>query len=197
MREALNEVQIHPSAEVSPEASIGPGTRIWNQAQVREGVQIGPNCIVGKGVYIDVGVVIGSDVKIQNNALLYNGVTIDDGVFIGPGACLANDRIPRAITPGGDLKTTEDWTRGEIHVRYGASIGAGAIILPDVTIGQFAMVGAGAVVTHDVPDYRLVMGVPARFIGYVCRCGGQLQKTRSGWNCPACDWSFQPADGDS
>jgi UDP-2-acetamido-3-amino-2,3-dideoxy-glucuronate N-acetyltransferase len=84
--------------------------------------------------------------------------------------------------------------RGEIRIKYGASVGAGAIILPNVTIGRFAMVGAGAVVTRDVLDHRLAMGIPARFIGYVCRCGRRLQQMESGWNCPTCDWFFQPAD---
>jgi len=182
---------IHPTAEVSPEARVGAGTQIWHHAQVREGAVIGKNCIIGKGVYVDFGVVIGDNVKIQNGALLYHGVTVEDGVFIGPQACLANDRIPRAITPDGRLKTAEDWAVGRILVRFGASIGAGAIILPDVTVGRFAMVAAGAVVTHSVPDHGLVIGVPARLVGYVCRCGQRLEKVEDGWHCPTCNWQFQ------
>ena len=166
---------IHPSAEVSPEAQIGEGTNIWHQAQVREGARIGRNCIIGKGVYIDFDVVIGDNVKIQNYASIYHGVTIEDGVFIGPYACLTNDKIPRAITPDGGLKSDADWEVGKIRVKYGASIGAGAVILPNVTIGRFAMVGAGAVVTKDVPDHGLVMGNPARLVGYVCKCGRRLK----------------------
>jgi len=184
-------MMIHPTAEVSPEARVGAGTQIWHHAQVREGAVIGKNCIIGKGVYVDFGVVIGDNVKIQNGALLYHGVTVEDGVFIGPQACLANDRIPRAITPDGRLKTAEDWAVGRILVRFGASIGAGAIILPDVTVGRFAMVAAGAVVTHSVPDHGLVIGVPARLVGYVCRCGQRLEKVEDGWHCPTCNWQFQ------
>jgi acetyltransferase-like isoleucine patch superfamily enzyme len=183
---------IHPTADVSPQAQIGPGTRIWHQAQVREGAVIGANCIVGKGVYVDAGVVIGNNVKIQNGALLYHGLTIEDGVFIGPLACFTNDRLPRAITVDGQLKTDADWTVGPIHVSYGASIGAGAVILPNVTIGAFAMVAAGAVVTRSVPPHGLALGTPARHAGYVCRCGQRLQPEADAWRCPDCGWSFRP-----
>ncbi len=165
---------IHPTAEVSPQAEVGQGTRIWHQAQVREGARIGRDCIIGKSVYIDFDVVIGNRVKIQNGASIYHGVTLEDGVFIGPHACLTNDKIPRAITPSGELKSGADWEVGRIRVKYGASIGAGAIVLPGVTVGRFAMVAAGAVVTRDVPDHGLVMGSPARLKGFVCRCGRRL-----------------------
>lgn len=170
---------IHPTAEISERAEIGEGTKIWHYAQVREHAKIGSNCIIGRDVYIDFAVVVGSNVKIQNGAYLYHGVTVEDGVFVGPHACLLNDRIPRAITPNGRLKTDADWSVGEILVREGASVGAGAIILPGVTIGTFAMIAAGAVVTKDVPDHSLVMGNPARLRGFVCRCGRRLTKKRA------------------
>ena len=185
---------IHPTPDVSSEAHIGVGTRIWHQVQVRVGAVIGENCIIVKDVYIDFDVAIGDNVKIQNGALIYHGVTIEDGVFVGPQVCLTNDRIPRAITPHGQLKATDDWTAGTIRVCYGASIGAGAIVLPDVTLGRFAMVAAGAVVTHSVPDYGLVVGVPARLVGYVCPCGERLKPVEEGWQCPTCKWSFQPSE---
>src|SRR5574342_315987 len=162
---------IHPTAEISPKARIGEGTRIWHQAQVREGVVIGDNCIVGKGVYIDFDVRVGNNVKIQNGAMLYHGLTVEDGVFIGPQACMTNDAYPRAITPEGRLKVNDDWEVGPSLIRYGASIGARAVILPNVTVGRWALVAAGAVVTRSVPDHGLVVGVPARLVGYVCRCG--------------------------
>ncbi len=178
---------IHPTADVAPNAQIGDGTRIWHHAQVREGARLGRNCIVGKGVYVDFGVSIGNNVKIQNGAFIYHGVTIEDGVFIGPRACLANDKLPRAINPDGSLKQDADWEVGHILVCYGASIGAGAIVLPDVTIGRFAMVGAGALVTKDVPGHGLVVGVPARLVGYVCECGRRLvERQPGGWWCETC-----------
>lgn len=174
MSSQLTGTRIHSSADVSDRASIGRGTRIWNRAQVREGAVVGENCIVGKDVYIDHEVCIGTNVKIQNGAQIYHGVTIEDGVFIGPQACLTNDLHPRAINPDGSLKSADDWRVAPIRICYGASIGAGAIVLPGVTVGRFAMVAAGAVVTRDVPAHALVMGIPARFAGHVCACGRPL-----------------------
>lgn len=183
----MDDYYVHPTAELSPKAIIGNGTRIWHQAQVREGAHIGADCILGKGVYVDFAVVIGNMVKIQNYASIFHGSMIEDGVFIGPYVCLTNDKRPRAITPDGSLKRDEDWEQGFIRIRYGASIGAGAIILPDVTIGRFAMVGAGALVAHDVPSHGLVVGTPASLIGYVCECGQRLIQDHSGsWFCQIC-----------
>jgi len=186
---------IHPTAEVSPRAEVGEGTRIWHQAQVREGARIGRDCIISKGVYIDFDVVIGDRVKIQNRASIYHGAVLEDGVFIGPHACLTNDKIPRAITPSGELKTDADWEVGRIVVKYGASVGAGAVVLPNVTIGRFAMVGAGAVVTRDVPDHGLVVGNPARLKGFVCDCGRKLVVEQESaamieMRCQVCDVTY-------
>ncbi len=167
----MTSLLLHPTADISSEASIGSATRVWNHTQIREGAIIGAECVIGRDVYIDADVRIGSRVKIQNSVLIYRGVTIADGVFIGPRVTFTNDRYPRAITPDGALKGVDDWEQGEIYVGYGASLGAGAIVVTGVTIGAFAMVAAGAVVTHDVPAYGLVMGVPARLVGYVCACG--------------------------
>lgn len=174
---------IHPTAEVSAGARIGEGTHIWHQAQVREGATIGQNCILGKGVYVDFDVVVGDNVKIQNGAQVYHGVTLEDGVFVGPLACLTNDRFPRAITEDGGLKGSDDWEVGPILVRRGASIGAGAIVLPGVTIGRFALVAAGAVVTASVPDHGLVIGTPARLAGYVCACGRRVDRIEDAEPC--------------
>lgn len=179
--------RVHPTASVSDRARIGDGTRVWNQAQVREDAVIGRDCIIGKDVYVDFSVEIGDNVKIQNGALIYHGVTIESGVFIGPGVIFTNDKRPRAINPDGTLKGNDDWIVGKTRVRYGASIGAGAVILPDVTIGQFALVAAGAVVTHDVGDQVLVVGNPARPAGYVCRCATKLIEEAAGqYRCPVC-----------
>lgn len=165
----------HPTADVSPEASIGDGTRIWQHCQVREGAVVGANCILGKGVYVDAGVRIGNNVKVQNGVSVYRGVTLEDGVFCGPHCVFTNDRRPRAINPDGTLKTADEWTVSETLVRTGASIGAHATVVCGLTIGRWAMVGAGAVVTHDVPDYGLVYGNPARLQGFVCPCGARLE----------------------
>lgn len=167
---------IHPTAEVSPWAIVGEGTRIWHYVHVREGARIGRDCILGKGSYIDFEVIIGDNVKIQNGCCLYRGTTLEDGVFVGPGVILANDKLPRAINPDGSLKTSDDWVFGQILVKRGASLGARAVVLPNVVIGEFAMVGAGAVVTKDVPDHGLVVGTPATLRGFVCRCGRPLKE---------------------
>ena len=188
-------VTIHSTAEVSPKAQIGSGTRIWNSVQIREGAIIGQNCIIGKDVYVDFDVKIGNNVKIQNSALLYHGATLEDGVFIGPQACLTNDRLPRAITSDGHLKGNDDWVVGPILIEYGASIGAGSLILPNVTIGRFALVGAGAVVTRDVPNHGLVVGTPARLVGYVCHCGRRMDQQGHVWICREHNWIFAPDGG--
>ncbi|MCL2562565.1 MAG: N-acetyltransferase [Oscillospiraceae bacterium] len=154
---------IHATADVSPQADIGENTKIWNLAQVREGATIGANCIVSKNVYIDTGVIIGDNVKVQNNVNVYNGVTVEDDVFLGPSMTFTNDMFPRA--------TNANWRITGTLVKKGASVGANATIVCGVTIGAYAMVGAGSVVTKDVPSHALVVGNPARQIGYVCRCG--------------------------
>jgi acetyltransferase-like isoleucine patch superfamily enzyme len=191
-------VRIHPTADVSPDAEIGAGTRIWNDAQVREHARIGSGCVIGKNVYVDFGVAIGDNVKIQNNSSLFHGVTIEDGVFVGPHVCLTNDRLPRAINTDGSAKTADDWTVGPIVVRYGAALGASSVVLPGITIGRWALVGAGSVVTRDVPDYGLVAGNPARRIGSACRCGQALPDVSEGsafaGPCPSCGEEFPPAE---
>ena len=165
---------IHPSADVAADASVGSGTRIWHRAQVREGAAIGVECVIGRDVYIDAEVVIGDRVKIQNGALLYRGVTVESGVFIGPGAILTNDRHPRSVGSDGDLLDTDGWVVTPTHLEHGSSIGAGAIVVAGADVGRFAMVGAGAVVTRPVPAHALVVGNPARQIGWVCACGRRL-----------------------
>jgi UDP-2-acetamido-3-amino-2,3-dideoxy-glucuronate N-acetyltransferase len=165
---------VHSTSDVSPKASIGDGTKIWQYCQIREGAVLGQNCILGKGVYIDAGVHIGNNVKIQNGISVYEGVTLEDGVFCGPHCVFTNDREPRSINPDGTLKSPTDWQITKTLVRYGAAIGAHATVVCGVTIGRWAMIGAGSVVTRDVPDYGLVYGNPARLHGFVCPCGAKL-----------------------
>ncbi|MFN2114695.1 MAG: acyltransferase [Anaerolineae bacterium] len=189
-------VQIQDTAIVDPTARIGDGTRIWHHAQVRENAVLGRDCIVGKSAFVDAEVVVGDRVKIQNNALVYHGAQLEDGVFIGPAACLTNDRRPRAVNPDGSLKSADDWEVGRTLVRYGASIGAGAVVVTGVTVGRHAMVAAGAVVTRDVPDHGLVQGVPARLAGYVCLCGSRLDDAGDGgWHCPECGATIEVSEG--
>jgi UDP-2-acetamido-3-amino-2,3-dideoxy-glucuronate N-acetyltransferase len=168
-------IRIHPTAEVSEQAVIGEGTSIWHHCQVRE-AHIGRNCIFGKGVYIDEEVKIGDNVKIQNYVSVYHGVTLEDGVFVGPHVCFTNDLRPRAINPDGSLKSADDWQVSETHIRMGASLGANSTIRCGVNIGKWAMVGSGSVVTHDVPDYGIVYGNPAKLKGFVCPCGNRAEK---------------------
>jgi acetyltransferase-like isoleucine patch superfamily enzyme len=169
-----NNFFVHSTADVSPQANIGQGTRIWQHCQVREKATIGENCILSKGVYIDSGVVIGNNVKIQNGISVYHGVTLEDGVFCGPHCVFTNDKRPRSVNPDGTLKGGSDWVVSETLVRMGASIGAHATIVCGITIGRWAMIGSGTVVTKSVPDYGLVYGNPARLHGFVCPCGQKL-----------------------
>ena len=168
------EPRIHPSADVEADVEIGNATSIWHRAQLRSGARIGSECVIGRDVFIDEGVLIGDRVKIQNGALVYHGVSVEDGVFIGPGAILTNDRFPRAITSTGELARAADWTVSPITLRRGSSIGAGAVVVAGVDVGPFATVGAGAIVTHDVPGHALVVGNPARRLGWMCACGMRL-----------------------
>ena len=171
----MSNIFIHPTAEVSKDAKIGAGTKIWNQAQVREGACIGENCIISKNVYVDENVHIGNRVKIQNNVNVYHGVTVEDDVFLGPSMTFTNDMYPRAFN--------SDWKVSETLVRKGASIGANATIRCGITIGEYATIGAGSTVTKDVPPHALFVGNPARQIGWVCKCGFKLDENGKCTNC--------------
>lgn len=171
--------RIHPTAIVSEKAKIGEGTSIWQHVQIREGAVIGNNCNLGKGVFVDLEVTIGSNVKIQNYVSVYEGVIIEDGVMVGPHVCFTNDLRPRAINPDGSLKTSQDWTITRTRVGTGAGLGANSTIVCGVRIGKWAMVGAGSVVTHDVPDFALVYGNPARLRGFIGPSGETLSSGRS------------------
>jgi acetyltransferase-like isoleucine patch superfamily enzyme len=200
--------RVHASAELEAGVSVGPRTSIWNRAVLRNGASLGAECIIGRDAFIDEGVRLGDRVKVQNGALVYHGVTVGNGVFIGPGAILTNDRYPRAVTATGELARGDDWTLSPIELLDGCSIGAGAVVVAGTRVGRFATVGAGAIVTRDVPDYALVVGNPARRLGWVCACGARLTDG-SGASaaanppsdaviaCPRCgrDYEFNEAGG--
>jgi UDP-2-acetamido-3-amino-2,3-dideoxy-glucuronate N-acetyltransferase len=178
---------VKAGAQVHESAELGDGTTVWELAQVREGARLGIGCIVGRGAYVGSGVQIGDHVKLQNFALVYEPARLGDGVFVGPAVVLTNDRNPRSVDPAGALKRGGDWEAVGVDVAQGASLGARSVCVAPVRIGRWAMVAAGAVVTRDVPDFALVVGVPARQIGWVGRAGVRLVE-RAGapgeWECP-------------
>ena len=191
--------RIHATADLEADVSVGAGTSIWHRSQIRDGARIGAECVIGRDVFIDEGVRLGDRVKVQNLALVYHGVTVEDGVFIGPNAILTNDRYPRAITATGELARADDWTVSPITLRYGCSIGAGAVVVAGIDVGRFATIGAGSVVTRPVPDHALAVGSPARRIGWVCACGQRLvgddgsparADHRGAAHCPRCSAGY-------
>lgn len=165
----------HKTADIAQNVKIGDDTKIWNNAQIRENASIGTGSIISKNVYVDTEVTIGDNCRIQNNCSIYQGTTVKDFVFLGPHVVFTNHKAPRAINKSGQPITRMDWDMGKIFVDHGASIGANSVILPNVTIGKYAMIGAGSVVTKTVPDFTLVFGNPAREQGYVCSCGERLE----------------------
>ncbi len=183
-------------SEISEHAKIGKGTKVWSFSKVSEGAQIGENCVIGRSVYIGPGVEIGRNCKIQNNALLYEPAILGNGVFIGPGAILTNDLNPRAVNSNLQLKTQDDWDKQGVEIEEGASIGAGAICIAPVQIGKWSLVGAGAVVTADVPDYALVVGNPAKRVGWVGKAGFKLEFVGNGkYSCPKDGSTYLEIDG--
>ncbi len=195
-------VRIHPTAIIEPDVILGDGTSVWDCAHVRHGAVLGEQCLVGGKATIAYDVRIGSRVKINSLAYICNAVTIEDGVMISAGVIFTNDRFPRATTS--DLSQLRSSAPDEhtlpTVVREGATIGAGAIIGCDLTIGRFAMIGMGAVVTRSVPDFHLVVGNPARSIGCVCRCGEPLRKwddvdqAAGPISCRVCELTYEISD---
>lgn len=167
---------VHPSAVVDPGASIGSGTRIWHFSHVMPGARIGAGCVIGQGCFIG-NVTIGDGVHIQNNVSVYDGVTLEDHVFAGPSCVFTN-----VINPRSEVSRKHEYR--PTLVRRGASIGANATIVCGATIGAYAFVGAGAVVRGEVAPHALVVGLPARRIGWMCICGERLDENAGG--APAC-----------
>jgi acetyltransferase-like isoleucine patch superfamily enzyme len=182
---------IHPTADVEEGARVGANTRVWHHAHIRNGAAVGDNCTLGHSVYVDIGARVGNNCKLENRVSVFRGVTLEDGVFVGPHSSFTNDRYPRAVRDDGGLVEPDDWTPEETLVKYGASIGAGCVILSGLTIGRWAMVAAGSIVTRDVPDHGLVVGNPAQLAGYVCTCAHPLEERDGFWCCTHCDSTFE------
>lgn len=191
----MSEPWISEKAIVSKDAKIGSGAKIWHNAQVREQAIIGENVIISKDAYIGTGVRVGNNSKIQNSALVYEPAIIDDGVFIGPGVILTNDHFPRAVNSDLTLKSGSDWEIVGVHVGTGAAIGAGAICIAPLSVGKWATIGAGSVVTKNVPDFALVVGNPARQIGWVGKSGVKLEDSDNNvFICPVSGAKYQLID---
>lgn len=188
---------VHPSADVAPSAIVAPTAHVWHLAQVREGASLGDNVIIGRGAYVGSGVAVGANSKIQNYALVYEPAEVGRGVFIGPAVVLTNDLHPRSVDPRGRQKSAKDWTPVGVKILEGASIGARAVCVAPVVVGRWAMVGAGAVVAADVPDFALVVGVPARQVGWVGRAGAPLREVEGSsgmFQCPVTGARYRLVD---
>lgn len=192
----MKDVFIHAAAIVET-SDIGEGTRIWAYTHVMQGASIGANSNIGEHCFIESGATVGSQATVKNGNMLWEGVHLDDGVFIGPGVTFTNDLYPRSprLPQVQPRYADRGWLR-PTFVKQGASLGAGAVILAGVTIGEFAMVAAGAIVTRNVPAYALAMGSPARRRGWVCQCGHRLTFSNDAAICSDCTLAFT-CHGDS
>lgn len=181
----MDQYFVSSTAILGDSVTIGNGAKVWHFAHIRSDVNLGSNVIIGENVYIGPGISVGDNSKIQNNSLIYEPAQIDNGVFIGPGVIFTNDHNPRAINSDKTQKSSLDWNKAGVVVGEGASIGAGATCVGPIGIGKWAMIGAGAVVLTDVPNYALMVGVPARQIGWVGKDGVKLiEQTSKVFKCP-------------
>jgi UDP-2-acetamido-3-amino-2,3-dideoxy-glucuronate N-acetyltransferase len=157
----------HAKALISPKARIGEGTRVWAFANIQAGAVIGQGCNICDGCYIEAGSQVGNYVTLKNGVNVWQGIILEDDVFCGANTSFINDRLPRSHRP-------DQWILERTIVKKGATIGSNATILCGLTIGTYAFIGAGSVVTRDVPDYAIVVGNPAHYVGYACRCGKKM-----------------------
>ncbi len=177
---------VHPSAYVDEPCSIGSGTKIWHFCHLMKDCRIGQNCNLGQNVFVAGGVVIGNNVKIQNNVSVYTGVELEDDVFCGPSCVFTN-----VVNPRSQIVRHSQYER--TLVRRGATLGANATLVCGATVGRYAFIGAGAVVRGDVPDYALMLGVPAIRKGWMSRHGHRLvgRDAEGFWICPESGWRYQ------
>ncbi len=181
---------VHPSAIVDRPCRIGSGTRIWHFSHVMAGARIGRDCVLGQSSFVAGGAVVGDRVKVQNNVSIYDGVVIEDEVFLGPSCVLTNVKNPRAAVSRRHAFERTLLCRG-------CTIGANATVVCGLTVGRYAFVGAGAVVTRDVPAHALVVGQPARQVGWACCCGERLPavEQQGAVACAACNKRYRLAAG--
>jgi len=180
---------VHPSSFVDEGAQIGNGTKIWHFSHVMPGAVIGARCSLGQNVVVMPGTKIGDNVKIQNNVSIYEGVELEDDVFCGPSCVFTN-----VLNPRSHVSRKHEYQR--TLVRRGSSIGANATIVCGVTLGSYSFIGAGAVVTTDVLAHALMVGVPARRVGWMCQCGERLIVAGGHARCTACGTSYEKTGGE-
>lgn len=179
---------VHESSYVDAGAVIGAGTKIWHFSHIMPGAVIGEGCNLGQNVVVMPGVRIGNNVKVQNNVSIYEGVILEDDVFCGPSCVFTNVNNPRS-----HVSRKAEYL--ETRVKRGATIGANATIVCGATLGEYAFIGAGAVVTSDVPAYGLMVGVPARRVGWMCQCGEALRVSGGEANCARCGAGYRESAG--
>jgi len=190
------QTQVSALANIEQNVLLGDGSKIWDHSHIRENAVLGNNCVVGENVYIGPGVLIGENSKIQNGVLIYEPAQLGKGVFLGPRVTLTNDKYPRAVTPDGVLKISDDWQSVGVVVGDGASVGAGAICVAPLTIGNWSMIAAGSIVVANVPAYALVVGNPARQIAWIGRDGKRLKKTGANtYFSPTTDYHYTEISG--
>lgn len=184
----MADVFVHASSFVDQGAQIGAGTKIWHFCHVMPGAVIGERCNLGQNVVVMPGVRLGNNVKVQNNVSIYEGVELEDDVFCGPSCVFTN-----VLNPRSHVSRKHEYQK--TLVRRGSSIGANATIVCGVTLGEYAFIGAGAVVTSDVPAYGLMLGVPARRVGWMCQCGERLLVSGGAGTCSVCGTSYTESAG--
>lgn len=179
---------VHESSYVDDGAAIGDHTKIWHFCHIMPGAEIGKWCSLGQNVVVMPRAKIGNNVKIQNNVSIYEGVVLEDDVFCGPSCVFTNVGTPRS-----HVSRKNEYER--TLVKRGASIGANATVVCGVTLGEYCFIGAGAVVTSDVPPHALMVGVPARRVGWMCTCGERLHLQNGEAECVRCGSTFGESSG--
>jgi len=185
MKTSKNKYWVHKTAEIQKGATIDQGTKIWHNCQILKGAKIGKDCVIGHNCFVGENVKIGNNVKIQSNTDVWTLVNLEDYVFVGPSVVFTNDKNPRSKYP----KTKDEWL--PTLVKQGATLGANSTIVCGNTVGKWAMIGAGAIVVSDIPDYTLVVGLPAKVIGWVCECGNKLIFKNGKTICKICKRKYK------